>query len=434
MSRRRKTRRPRRREAAFALFFSATEEGRWVNRLAPALLESLPPEDRRFASHLVYTALRRLPLLDWKLQKLLQKPLEFLEPPVRAALRLGACELEEGHPPPPVVSAWVSITKRHSRGGAVLVNAVLRRFAGASFPDPPAWVASGLPEWLYARWSSRNFLPRIQPWLATPPPLYLRINTLEGHVDALKERIQEWYEAWGGTVQDTPLPEALRVHPHPWEVELPPSWYYLQDLSSMLVVHLLDPQPGERIWDMAAAPGGKTAHIVARTRGRATVIATDRHISRVRAMKEVLVRLHALPAVRLLAADAARMVFRLRFDRILLDAPCSGLGPLRRKPEVLLRMRPERIGELAALQRELLENAARHLRPGGVLVYATCTTEPEENEGQVEAFLQDHPEFVPEPPEVLPPGFEELSPGLYRIAGDRLNADFAFAVRLVKRA
>ncbi len=429
MSRRRA--RPRKREVAHRLFLAATEEGRWVNRLAPALLEKLPAKDRKFVSHLVYTALRRLPLLDWKLQHLLHQPLPSLEPAVRAALRLGACELEEGTPPPPVVSAWVSITRRHSPGGALLVNAVLRRFVGAPFPHPPAWVASGLPEWLFRRWETRHFLPRVRAWLAASPPLYLRVNALEGDVEALKARIRAWYQAWGGTVEEALLPEALKVHPHPWEVDLPPSWYYLQDLSSMLVVRLLDPRPGERIWDVAAAPGGKTAHILALTRGRARVLATDRLPSRLRQMRHVLARLNARAF--LLVADAREVSLRWRFDRILLDAPCSGLGPLRRKPEVLLRMRPDRIGALAGLQRELLENAVRHLRPGGVLVYATCTTEPEENEKQVEAFLRDHPEFAPEPPEVLPPGLEEISPGLYRVPGDRLDADFAFVARLVKR-
>ncbi len=430
MSRRRS--RPRKREAAYRLFLAATEEGRWVNRLAPALLEKLSSEDRRFASHLVYAALRRLPRLDWKLQQLLHPSLPSLEPPVRAALRLGACELEEGHPPPPVVSAWVSITRRHSPGGALLVNAVLRRFARTDFPDPPPWVATGLPEWLFRRWQDRGLLPRLHAWLHTPPPLYLRVNALEGDVEALKARIRAWYQAWGGTVEETVLPEALKVHPHPWEVDLPPSWYYLQDLSSMLVVRLLAPRPGERIWDMAAAPGGKTAHIQALTKNRTRVLATDRLPSRLRQMKQVLARLGARAS--LIAADAREVLLRESFDRILLDAPCSGLGPLRRKPEVLLRMRPDRIEALAALQRELLDNAARHLRPGGVLVYATCTTEEEENEAQVAAFLRDHPEFTLQPPEVLPPGLEELSPGIYRIAGDRLNADFAFAARLVRKS
>lgn len=433
MSPRRKSRRPRKREAAFSLFFAATEEGRWVNRLAPAVLEDLSPEDRRFASHLVYAALRRLPLLDWKLGRLLQTSLSNLEPPVRAALRLGAAELEEGHPPPPVVSAWVSITKRHSPGGAMLVNAVLRAYTRTSFPDPPPSVQAGLPEWLYRRWKGRGWLPRMLPWLSAPPPLYLRINTLEGHLDALKERIRAWYEAWGGTVEETVLPEALRVHPHPWEVNLPPSWYYLQDLSSMLIVHLLDPRPGERIWDMAAAPGGKTAHIVARTGGRVRVVATDLHRSRVIAMREVLARMHAISCVRLLVADGTNMAFRVGFDRILLDAPCSGLGPVRRKPEVLLRMHPGRLVELAGVQEKLLENAAHNLRPGGLLVYATCTTEPEENEERVEAVLRRHPEFVPEPVKELPEGVEEVTPGIYRIAGDQLQADFAFVARLRRR-
>jgi len=429
MSRRRA--RSQKREVAFRLFLAATEEGRWVNRLAPALLGKLSPEDRRFVSHLVYTALRRLPLLDWKLQSLLHRSLESLEPPVRASLRLGACELEEGHPPPPVVSAWVSIVRQHSPGGALLVNAVLRRFPQTSFPHPPPEVAVGLPGWLFQRWEARGWLPRLIPWLESSPSLYLRVNALEGEVEALKGRIRTWYQARGGTVEETILPEALRVHPHPWEVDLPPSWYYLQDLSSMLVVRLLDPRPGERIWDMAAAPGGKTAHIQALTQNRAWVLATDRLPSRLRPMKQVLARLKAQAL--LVAADAGAISFCQSFDRILLDAPCSGLGPLRRKPEVLLRMRPERIEDLAVLQRALLENAARHLKGGGVLVYATCTTEPEENEGQVEAFLRDHPEFSPEPPETLPPGLEEVAPGMYRIPGDRLDADFAFAARLVKR-
>ncbi len=429
-------RRPRRRETAFRLFFAATEEGRWANRLAPALLSPLSPEDRRFVSHLVYTALRRLPLLDWKLQQILRGPMEKLDPEVRAALRLGACEIEEGHPPPPVVSAWVDVVKPRSPGGALLVNAVLRRYASRSFPPPPPWAEAGLPRWLFRRWARREAWHAMlwQTWLRTPPPLYIRINTLEGDLLALKTRIVQWYQAYGGRVEETPLPEALRVHPHPWEVHLPPSWYYLQDLSSMLVVHLLDPQPGERIWDVAAAPGGKTAHIVARTGGRGTVVATDVLMSRVVQTRKVLQRLGAWSSVRLLAADGRSIRFRRRFDRVLLDAPCSGLGPLRRKPEVLLRIRPSRLRELTRIQRDLLENAARHVRPGGVLVYATCTTEPEENTHQIEGFLRNHPEFEPLPLDACPEGVEAVDEGQYWIRGDVLNADFAFVARLRRRA
>lgn len=425
-------RQSQRRDVAFRLLKAAVEDGRWMNRLAPALLDPLSPRDRRFVSHLVYTTLRRLPLLDWKLKQLVHTPWESLNPEPRTILRLGACELEEGHPPPPVVSAWVEIAKRYHRPSAGLINAVLRRFPSHPFPSPPPWVEIGLPPWLYHRWHNRPGWPEKtwRTWLHTPPNLYIRVNTAIGPLLEVKEQIRQWYQTRGGEVEETILPEGLRVYPHPWEINLPPSWYYLQDLSSMLVVHLLDPKPGEWIWDVAAAPGGKTSHIVARTHGEAHVVASDVIPSRIRQTQKVLRRLHTHSSVYLLIADGRQVAFRRLFDRVLLDAPCSGLGPLRRKPEVLLRMNPTRILELASLQQDLLNHVSRYIRPGGILVYATCTTEPEENTEQIQTFLEHHPHFVPFPLSQPHPGFVEITERMYRIGGAEFNTDYAFAARL----
>jgi 16S rRNA (cytosine967-C5)-methyltransferase len=213
--------------------------------------------------------------------------------------------------------------------------------------------------------------------------------------------------------------------------------FSIQDEASQLVVELLDPQPGERILETCAAPGTKTAGIAERLDGVGHVLALDRHARRLRLIGRGIRRL-GLGGVATLECDASRPLDRVAeqglFDRILVDAPCSGLGSLRRNPDARWRIKPEDFGELASLQRALLESAAAVLRPGGSLVYSTCTVTPEENEAVIRGFLATRASWQVAGRDAVPAGISQLldENGMLRLLPHRHDMDGFFAVRLVR--
>ncbi len=383
------------RGAAWYLVHRVTEEGAWLSRILVAVLQNLPAGPaRRRATELAYGTVKWTLYLDWVLQQQVHGGLKRLDSPVRSLLRLGAYQLLKGGVPAyAAVDQTVDLARRGVPQAAGLVNAVLRRLARGA-PDPPhPWIAWSVPRWLYQRWQQRWGPEALETWLRyyhSAPPLYLRVNTLQTSREALQAFLQE--RGVAAEPVDWP-PETLRLDRHPWEIpDLPPGWYYVQDRATQALAHLLAPEPGSRIVDLAAAPGGKAAHLAALMQNRGQVIAVDRHRGRVRTLQQVARRLGA-SIVAPVTADGRAFSLRTPADAVLLDAPCTGLGTLRRKPEILLRLRPERISALARLQQQLLANAARLVRPGGTLLYATCTTEPEENEAQVRRFLRSFRDF-----------------------------------------
>jgi len=299
------------------------------------------------------------------------------------------------------------------------VNAVLRALIRA--PTPP-WPDPGLdpvrslstrfscPSWLTERWVKRFGLNKAEVLCRatlTVPPLTVRANTLGVTRDVLA----------GDLAGDGHAVEAAAVSPVGLVLQKCGSvtelrqfrggLLYVEDEAGQLVAPLLDPQPGERILDACAAPGGKATHLAALMRDRGEIIALDRSPRRLRALQENCRRL-GITIVTTVAADAAedltpsadrtanRMLARLLdrpFDRILLDAPCSGLGVLRRHPEGKWQKEERELESHQILQRRLLEQVSHLLRPGGVLVYSTCSTEPDENEDVVEHFCKQHAEF-----------------------------------------
>jgi len=200
-------------------------------------------------------------------------------------------------------------------------------------------------------------------------------------------------------------------------------WWMVQDSSAQLVTYLLDPQPGEVVIDACAAPGGKTTHIAELMGDRGTVWACDRSASRLKKLTQNCDRLN-LQSIKICAEDIRNLEkFTHMADRVLLDAPCSGLGTLHRHADARWRQTPETVQELSALQRELLEHTARWVKAGGILVYATCTLHPLENERVIEAFLEKHPQWKIDPP----PGAAE---GWVKVWPHRHQMDGFFMVRL----
>lgn len=384
----------------------------------------LDPRDRALAVELVYGVLRRRGTLDWRLAHLSDRPFERLPLSVRTALRLGAYQLLylERIPASAAVNESVWLVKRRAgRGGwSGYVNAVLRaliRKPSPEWPDPQADPVTALavryacPPWLVERWVQRYGLSGAEALCRATleiPPLTVRTNTLRITREALQH---EFNKAGYKTIPTAVSPVGLIVEKRGPVTNLPlfeEGAFYVEDEAAQLVPLIVDPQPGERILDASAAPGGKATHLAALMRNEGEIIAIDRSPQRLRLLDENCRRL-GVRIITPITADVTRGALdRLDrpFDRILLDAPCSGLGVLRRHPEAKWQKHEGLLARHHAAQRMMIEQVGRALRPGGVLVYSTCSTEPEENEQVVEQFCRDHPEFSREPvaPCLPPPG------------------------------
>ena len=404
------------REAALDILTRVERDRSYSNLLLGRSLErlSLSRADAGLATELVYGTIQRRNTLDDYLSRFVAKGLGKLEPWVLSLLRMSLYQLLylDRVPAHAAVSEAVNIAKRRGHSGiSGMVNAVLRnvlRRKAELVPDDslPAVRRISLgeshPEWLVKRYVDRYGEAEAERVLAAnnePPHSSLRVNRMKAEPAELARELR----AEGVPVRFSALPVPGLVVAgggNLAETERFRSGVIsIQDESSMLVAEALAPEPGMRVLDCCAAPGGKTAHIAEKLAGRGEVVSCDIHPH-----KEALIAAQAqrlgLSVVKTVVADARELGSLYppeSFDRILLDAPCSGLGVIRRKPELKWTKREEEIAELAHLQEELLEAVHGLLKPGGVLVYSTCTTEPEENAQQAEAFLRRHPEFRPEP-------------------------------------
>jgi 16S rRNA (cytosine967-C5)-methyltransferase len=377
------------RQAAFTVLRRVTEQGAYTDRALHAEARDLMGRERAFARQLAFGTVQRLGSLDHHIAAL-ARPVHRLDPAVAAALRLGLFQLLflNGVPDHAAVTESVELAKSQGehRGGHRLVNAVLRRAArerpglpGDATPADAA-IHHSQPRWLVEAWWQQFGADEARALLATtnqPAELALRVNTLvtdrASLADALPVPTRPVRELPDeGLVVDGPFD----AHGHPLFAA---GAFQPQSRASMLVAPALDPQPGERVLDLCAAPGGKTTHLAARMGDRGTVVSVERHEGRARALQRTANRLGA-SSVQVVVADAEHITFGAEFDRVLVDPPCSGLGTLQGHPDLRWRMTPERIEELAGIQARILERALGCLRPGGTLVYSTCTLTERENE------------------------------------------------------
>src|SRR5213594_2866138 len=374
----------------------------------------LPARDTALATELTYGTLRWQRYLDWILAPHSRRRLESLDPCVRVILRMTAYQIAflERVPPFAAVNDAVTLAPR-TPGVRAFVNAVLRSFARRDprerEPAPPRDPIDALatrcsfPTWLAARWVARygrEDAEALMRALNERPPLTLRTNTLRITRDALARRLEtEEGLAW----RLTPLaPEGLVVGPG----GAPGEWRAfadgscaVQDEASMLVARLLAPEPGSTVADVCAAPGTKTTHLAQLMGDRGRVLAFDREPARLARVGEAAARLGiSIIDTRDGPVETLAPGFRDACDGVLVDAPCSNLGVLRRNPEVKWRRQPSDLGLASRQQSEILAAAATMVKPGGRLVYATCSLEPEENETVVSAFLRARPEFAIDPP------------------------------------
>ncbi len=366
------------------------EDGAYANLALPEALRrtGLDRRDRAFATDLVYGTLRARRRVDELLARCGRRPLDDLDPPVRAALRLGAYQLLTGVAAHAAVGETVAETPPRARG---YVNGVLRAVAGLGPPWPePDGLAARLsyPDWVVDRLVADLGADDALAALETqnePPLLTLRPNPRRVDAAALADELR----AGGATVHRGGLvPDAVLVRGGGDPAALPAMTVGRatpQDQASQAVVALVDPQPGERLLDVGAAPGGKSTGLAERV-GDGIVVALDAHPGRLTLVEHAAARL-GLPVVRSVLADGRALPLRGgRVDRALVDAPCSGLGVLRRRPEARWRVEPP-TAALIALQVDLTVAAAATLRPGGRLVYSVCTLTAAETTGVADTVV-----------------------------------------------
>jgi 16S rRNA (cytosine967-C5)-methyltransferase len=422
-----------------------TGDDAWADRAFRAEVEraGLEPRERWFAQQLAYGTVQRLRTLDHALAAASSRPLGQVDQALLDALRLGAFQLLylDGVPDHAAVEQTVELVKAESPRAAGFANAVMRRVAregraavdaiDESTPEGAALKHSH-PDWIARMWWDQLGPDAARALMARdnePPENAIRANELVTTRDDLAAAI-------GVPSHPAPgVPEGL-VLDAPWDAHGSPLFAQgaltPQSRGSMLVGRIVDPQPGERVLDMCAAPGAKTTHMAALMRGEGRLVAVEQHERRARALVANCERMH-VPWVEVVHADARESPAG-PFDRILLDPPCSDLGTLQSRPDVRWHKSPDQVERLAALQRELIDAALERLAPGGVLVYSTCTISAVENEKQVDRLLADRPDverddLTRDRPEVAHP----TSDGYLQLLPHRDGADGFFIARLRSR-
>jgi len=373
---------------------------------------SLSEQDRRLATELAYGTVKALGTLDWMIEHYIKMPRKKLSPVVLNILRLGFFQLFflPRIPAPVVCNETVALAaQRGHRGIISFVNAVLRSAVRdpnrAVLPPREKQPVEHLalkyfhPVWMVRRWFERLGADECEALCQANnavPPVTARVNTLKTDRESLLNTL-----AVGGAAAARPsslVPEGIILDEHEALDRLPAlqaGLMQIQDESSMLASHVLRPRPGEFIIDACGAPGGKTTHIACLMGNQGRVLSIDIHKHKLALVKHNARQL-GISIVETRQFDAASLHrhFRGQADRVLVDAPCSGLGVIRRKPDSRWRKKEDAIKELPALQQAILASAADCVKPGGVLVYSTCTTEPEENEEVINIFLARRDDFM----------------------------------------
>lgn len=412
---------------------------------------SLGESDRRLLTELVYGSIRRQRTLDSLIDQLARKKAQQHPPDLRLILHLGLYQLRylTHIPAAAAVDTTVKLAKQNGlQGLAGFVNGLMRQYLRLTetltdplqLPENPVEqlaVRHSYPNWIVQVWLEQFGLAETEQlctWLNHPPHIDLRVNPLHTTV----EQVEQAMQAAGISVHRLPgLPQALRLQASVGSVKNLPGftegWWTVQDGSAQLVSHLLDPQPGEFVIDACAAPGGKTTHLAELMRDHGTIWACDRTPSRLKKLQENMERLR-LQSIQICTGDSRHLPqFYNQADRVLLDAPCSGLGTLNRHADARWRQIPETVQQLAALQLELLQQAATWVKPGGILVYATCTLHPAENECVIQNFLTQEPSWRIEPPSPGSPPDPFAKPqGWLQVLPHQAEMDGFFMVRLKK--
>jgi len=386
-------------------------EGAYANLLLqkniPRLTDS---RDRQFVTLLVNGTLKNRLTLDYALRRHLSKPMSSLPHEVRAILRIGAFQVlyVDKVPPAAAINESVELAKEFPKFTG-LVNVVLRKVMekGWDIPWPDSKrepvrylsVRYSHPEWMIQRWLKRWGIEETEALCKAnnePAQTWIRTNTLKISREGLRERLSEE----GITVElGQRVPESLKIQDFGALGQLgsfQEGLFTVQDESSQLVAHVLDPKPGQFVLDACSAPGGKSTHLAQLMQNEGEVLAFDIHDHKLELIEQLAQKL-GVTIIHPQLGDARDLPgIRLGSqDRVLVDVPCSGLGVLRRRADLRWQKEEQGLMELPSLQFAILERAASCVKEGGILVYSTCTTEPEENFELVKKFRSVHPEFEP---------------------------------------
>ncbi|MBI5493040.1 MAG: 16S rRNA (cytosine(967)-C(5))-methyltransferase RsmB [Deltaproteobacteria bacterium] len=424
------------------------EGGAYADILLDSMLSNMGRLDAAFTTELVYGVLRWSIRLDWAIDSFSSIKTAKLERGVLNALRLGAYQLLFLTKVP--ASAAINESVNLIRGGgskkAGFVNAVLRKIDserdGIKLPgteDDPVRHISVLyshPEWLVRRWMGRYGFEETAGLCKAAqevPPRVIRVNTLLATREGLIEELALAKEGRGAKATEF-SPDGIIISGE--RVEAKDKRYYIQDEASQIVPYLLSAAPGEAVLDACSAPGGKTTHIAQLMKNTGVICALDVNASRVKAVEDLAERL-GVKIIKTFEADAAQPLSEglPAFDAILCDAPCSGLGVIRRTPDIKLKRREGDIAGISETQKKILDNVSGYVKKGGRIVYSTCTFEPEETDENIEWFLGRHRDFILEDARrFLPQSCEALvdSGGFLRTFPHRHNMDGFFAARLKK--
>lgn len=414
------------RSVALSILLASRRNERALDEVLDERVRSVSdPRDRALIMELVYGVLRRQEALDWRLSAVLTKPLHRLPTLVQMLLRIGVYQLIflDRIPASAAVHEAVELakgsTKQLGRDWSALVNGVLRnliRLPAPNLPDPASHPAEhlsisyGIPLWLSKRWLARLGYTEAESacqGASAIPSLTFRVNRIRLTRDSLLEQ----FAKAGVTAHPTGIsPTGVKLDKGQDVSSLPgfeAGDYYVEDEAAQLIPPILDPQSGESILDVCAAPGGKASHLAELMGDQGTIVALDLKSSRLELLRDNCRRL-GLHCIVPIVGDArrpsdwpvditrSRHAGRPLFDRILVDAPCSGLGVMRRHPESKGQRQESTFDRHQILQSQILESVAPCLRPGGVLVYSTCSNEPEETEEVVSRFCKAYPGWMRE--------------------------------------
>lgn len=413
------------REVALNVLTSVDEKAAYSNLLLNRSLQQaeLSPADAGLVTELVYGTIARQATLDYFLNLFIKSEVKRLNPWVRSLARMSLYQIRylDRIPAHAAVNEAVEIAKKRGHQGiASMINGVLRSVLREGdalvIPDdlPTAEriaLQHSHPQWLVERWMTQYGEETAEEVCVAnnqPPKVSIRVNTLRANRDELMRGL----ENEGRTVRASELsPSGIIVesggnmaNDHLYR----DGRFSIQDESSMLVAEALAAEPGMNVLDCCAAPGGKTAHIAEKMGNKGRIVANDLHEHKQGLIMEQAERL-GLSCIESSVGDAMALKDQFdpaSFDRVLLDAPCSGFGVIRRKPDLRWAKTPDDTASIARLQRQMLSAVAGLVKPGGILVYSTCTIEREENQRAVAEFLRDHAEFVAEPFEI--PALESL--------------------------
>lgn len=431
-------------------------------------LDDFSREDKGLITELVYGVLRWQIKIDWIINLFSKIKVKKLEHNVLIALRLGTYQLLflNRIPPQAAINESVNLVKKGSASterSAGFVNAILRTIDAnkmkLEYPEPGSdavkfvSITCATPEWIAKRWIERYGIQeaiKICQSTLEPPPKILRTNTL---IQSRAELISSLREEGIAALPSKYSPEAINVTAKHKTLNNKDKRFYIQEEASQLIAHIVAPKKNENILDACAAPGGKTTHMAELMKNSGSIVAMDKYKARLTTLSETLKRFditntdlevwdattplnfqpslfHGNDKNRSNAANSG-------FDAILIDAPCSGLGVIRRTPDIKLKRKPEDIPTRAKYQGQLLENLSSYVKIGGRIVYSTCTFEPEETYEVIEKFLSEHSEFsVEDIGKILEPECSSLitKEGYFRSTPHLSGMDGFFAVRIKRNA